>query len=66
MAKNMDDLKGKVKEAAGDLTDNDELRHEGKLDQAAGTAKEKVGNAADKARDVVDKASEKAKDVLDR
>jgi uncharacterized protein YjbJ (UPF0337 family) len=48
-----DDLKGRVKEAAGDLTDDQELKNEGKVDRASGTVKDKVGDAADKAKDVV-------------
>ena len=50
-----DDLKGRVKEAAGDLTGDKDLQREGKVDQAAGTAKDKVGDAADAVKDVVGK-----------
>lgn len=50
---NFDDLKGKAKEAAGDLTDNDDLKREGKVDQATGAIKDKVGDAADKVKDIV-------------
>ena len=32
-----DEVKGRIKEAAGDLTDDDDLKNEGKLDKAAGT-----------------------------
>ena len=53
MGENLDDAKGRVKEAAGDLTDDDGLKNEGKVDQATGTVKEKVGDAADKVKDVV-------------
>ena len=42
-----------MKEAAGDLTDNDELKREGKIDQATGKVKDAVGDTADKAKDVV-------------
>jgi uncharacterized protein YjbJ (UPF0337 family) len=49
----MDDAKGRVKEAAGSLTDDDSLKNEGKVDRAAGTVKDKVGDAADKVKDVV-------------
>ena len=55
MANNKDDLKGRVKEAAGDLTDNPDLKREGKIDQAAGTMKDKVGDVADKVKDVLDR-----------
>lgn len=50
---NIDELKGRAKEAAGDLTDNDDLKREGKVDQATGTVKDKVGDAADKVKDIV-------------
>jgi len=50
-----DDLKGRVKEAAGDLTNDDSLKNEGKVDQAAGSVKDKVGDVADKAKDVVNR-----------
>lgn len=55
MANNMDDMKGRVKEATGDLTNDDELKREGKVDQAAGAVKDKVGDAADKVKDVFGK-----------
>jgi uncharacterized protein YjbJ (UPF0337 family) len=50
-----DDLKGRAKEAAGDLTDDDSLKNEGKVDRASGAAKDKVGDAADKVKDVLRK-----------
>jgi uncharacterized protein YjbJ (UPF0337 family) len=46
-----DDLKGRAKEAVGDLTDDDSLKNEGKVDRASGTVKDKVGDAADKVKD---------------
>jgi len=51
----LDNAKGKVKEAAGDLTGDKDLENEGKVDKAAGTVKDKVGDAADAAKDVVGK-----------
>jgi uncharacterized protein YjbJ (UPF0337 family) len=51
----LDNAKGNLKEAAGDLTDDKDLEREGKVDQASGTVKDKVGDAADKAKDVVGK-----------
>jgi len=51
----VDDVKGRVKEAAGDLTDNDGLKREGKVDQATGTVKEKLEDATDKVKDVVNR-----------
>ena len=49
----LDTAKGRVKEAAGDLTDDDSLKNEGKVDRASGSVKDKVGDAADKAKDIV-------------
>ncbi len=46
---NIDEAKGRAKEAAGALTDNDDLKREGKADQAGAKVKE----AADKAVDAV-------------
>lgn len=43
-----DEAKGKAKEAVGDLTDNDRLKNEGKVDQAKGTVKDAVDKVADK------------------
>ena len=34
---NMDEAKGRVKEAAGDLTGDKDLKNEGKVDKAAGS-----------------------------
>lgn len=39
---NADEAKGRIKEAAGDLTGDDELKREGKLDQAAGKVKDAI------------------------
>lgn len=52
---NTDDVKGRIKEAAGALTGDDDLKREGKQDQMAGKAKEAVKNAADKVADGIDK-----------
>jgi len=48
-------MKGRVKEAAGDLTDNKDLEREGKVDQATGTVKDKVGDVADKVKDTINR-----------
>ncbi len=44
----IDQAKGRFKEAAGDLTDNDELRVEGQIDQGKGKLKGFIDNIADK------------------
>ena len=48
MGENLDQAKGRVKQAAGDLTDDDDLKAEGKTDRAAGKVKEKVDSAKEK------------------
>ena len=50
-----DEAKGRMKEAAGSLTGDDDLKNEGKVDRASGTVKDKVGDASDKVKDVVNK-----------
>jgi uncharacterized protein YjbJ (UPF0337 family) len=49
----VDTAKGRIKQAAGDLTDNEDLHREGKVDEATGTIKDKVGDAADKVKDAL-------------
>ena len=55
---NSDQAKGRVKEAAGDLTGNDELKNEGRADQAVGDAKKLVHDVADKAEELIDKVKD--------
>ena len=43
-----DEVKGRLKEAAGDLTDDDELKREGKADQLGGKVKDAVDTVKDK------------------
>lgn len=61
MGSNADEAKGRVKEAAGDLTGNDDLKDEGKLDQAGASVKDLAEKVKDKVSDVVDGAKEKLK-----
>ena len=53
-------MKGKAKEAVGDLTGNKDLSSEGKADRQAGEVKEKVGKVEEK----VDEGIDKVKGVL--
>jgi uncharacterized protein YjbJ (UPF0337 family) len=55
MGSNMDEAKGRMKEAAGDITDDDDMKREGKADRMGATIKEKAGKVVDKAKDVIDK-----------
>ena len=48
MGGEIDETKGRIKEAAGDLTDDDELQREGKVDQGKGTVKDAVDKIGDK------------------
>lgn len=52
---NTDEAKGRIKEAAGDLTDDEDLKREGKVDKASGKAKDAIDDAGDKAKDLVNR-----------
>ena len=62
MSGESDQLKGRLKKAAGDLTDDDNLRDEGERDEAAGKVKDKVGDVKDKVEDAIDSVRDKAND----
>ena len=66
MAGKADQLKGKAKEAVGDLTGNKDLKAEGKADRRAGEAKEKVGHAKEKVEEVMEKVGHKVEEVIDK
>ena len=53
MGEKLDDLKGRAKEAAGDLTDDKDLQREGKIDQGKAEVKDTVGNVTDKIGDKI-------------
>lgn len=48
-----DEMKGRVKEAAGALTGNAKLKREGRVQQAVGKVQQKVEKVIDKAKDAV-------------
>jgi uncharacterized protein YjbJ (UPF0337 family) len=56
----MDQVKGRVKQAAGDLTDDQDLKREGQSDEAAGKLKDKVDDVKDRVDDAIDKVKDKA------
>ena len=58
MSGKTDVVKGRVKEAAGALTDNDHLRAEGKTDQAIGKVKQVAEKAVDEVEQAVKKVSQ--------
>ena len=43
-----DKTKGRIKQAVGDLTDDDELKREGKVDEGAGKVKDAVDKVKEK------------------
>jgi uncharacterized protein YjbJ (UPF0337 family) len=53
--RNKDDAKGRVKEAGGALTGDDDLKREGKVDRASGAVKDGLDKASDKLKDTLGK-----------
>jgi uncharacterized protein YjbJ (UPF0337 family) len=52
--KRIDEAKGRVKEAAGTLSDDDNLKKKGKADQAKASLKDTVDKVGDKAKNALD------------
>lgn len=70
MNEGIDDLKGRAKEAAGDLTDDQHLKREGQIDRAGARIKEIIEEAKAKVDDAVEKlnverARSRSKEILD-
>ena len=55
--KNVDEAKGKAKEAGGSLTGDESTKREGKVDQAKSTVKDTVDEAGDKVEGAADKVT---------
>jgi uncharacterized protein YjbJ (UPF0337 family) len=53
MGGKLDRIRGRIKEAAGALAEDDGLNREGKLDQVVGKVKEKAKEAADKMKHIL-------------
>jgi uncharacterized protein YjbJ (UPF0337 family) len=53
-----DQAKGRIKQAAGDLTDDKDLKREGKVQVGAGKAKVALGDAKRAGEKVIDKAKD--------
>lgn len=66
MGKTTDQIKGRIKEAAGALTNDRDLKRDGKKDRLAGEVKEKLDQAKDKVEDVVDAAKDKVNQAKDK
>jgi uncharacterized protein YjbJ (UPF0337 family) len=58
MSGKTDEVKGRIKEAAGALIGNDKLREEGKTDQAVGKVEQVAEKAVEKAKEAVKKVTE--------
>jgi uncharacterized protein YjbJ (UPF0337 family) len=59
MGEHMDKAKGTIKENVGDITDDERLEREGKMDRTGADVKEK-------ANDAVDTVKDKVNDLTDR
>ena len=59
MEEKIDEAKGRMKEAAGDLTDDEDLKREGKVDKTSSSFKEKIDSAADKVKDAIGRDRDK-------
>ena len=55
MPENFDDIKGRAKEATGDLSDNDRLKREGKVDRTKGGLKGALGDVSNKVKGILNK-----------
>jgi uncharacterized protein YjbJ (UPF0337 family) len=49
-----EELEGRMKEAAGDLTGDKDLKKQGQADQRSAAAKRTIDDVADKMKDIVD------------
>lgn len=56
-----EDIKGRVKEAVGDITGDKGLKREGKIEQASAAAKDKIDEMTSKIKDVVNPKAVSAK-----
>jgi uncharacterized protein YjbJ (UPF0337 family) len=56
-----DQVKGKIKQAAGDLTDDDQLRDEGVADEVSGEVQEGFGRGKRKLGEVIEDIGEDIK-----
>jgi uncharacterized protein YjbJ (UPF0337 family) len=61
MGGKMDQVKGRIKEAAGALTDDESLKREGQRDQVVGKVKEKAAKVAKKVKKTVERMADTMK-----
>jgi uncharacterized protein YjbJ (UPF0337 family) len=53
MGENIDEAKGRAKQAAGDLADDDSLKNEGRVDRTVSDVKDKIDDVADKVKEKI-------------
>ena len=56
-----DSIKGKIKQAAGDLTDDEQLHDEGVVDEAVGDTRETIGRGRRKVGEAIEDLGDKLK-----
>jgi uncharacterized protein YjbJ (UPF0337 family) len=61
MSGETDKITGRLKQAAGDLTDDKDMRNEGRKDEAVGDVKNTVDKAKDAINDAVDSVRDRSK-----
>ncbi len=59
MGSHTEEFKGRVKEATGAITGNDELEREGERDQASAAVKRRIDDVRDSVDDTVDAVKER-------
>ena len=59
MDKDLDQAKGRIKQAVGDLTDDKDLKKQGKADEQAGKVKEVLDDTKVKADHLVDRVKDR-------
>lgn len=62
----VDEIKGRIKEAAGVLTGSKDLKREGKADRATGKAKDAVDAVQKKTSEVADSISDRAHEATSK
>lgn len=55
-------VKGRIKEAAGDLTGREDWQAEGEMDQVEGSVRSGIGKAGERLSDMVDDATDEDRD----
>jgi uncharacterized protein YjbJ (UPF0337 family) len=53
MGENIDEAKGRAKQAAGDLADDESLKKEGRVDRTVSDVKDKIDDVADKVKEKI-------------